>query len=117
MKQKNGMCKNEIVARWMGFRTHPERSDWLLTPIGEDLKFKAFNYAISKLNYSLDRNWLHEAWVKFRDLKFDVWDKNDKKHREFCQYIEYCITRKPITEAFDELVKGIEWVNTLNKKV
>lgn len=82
------MEKNEIVARWLNMH-------------------QAMH---------MDYNTLHEAWVKFRDLKFD----EDGymltiRHKKYSDKIRLLITDYSITEAFDELVKGIEWYNNLNK--
>jgi len=65
-------------------------------------------------NVIADYRYLHEAWVKFRDLKYKGMPEQYYWYRES---IANAIVYKSITEAFDELVKGIEWVNTLNKKV
>jgi hypothetical protein len=106
------MTKNEIVARWMG---------WPKCGCGSE----PVHYVQGPLNYQVvnaddmkfdsDRNWLHEAWVKFRDLKFD--DKKAKRdHESYIRNLETTILYQSITEAFDELVKGIEWYNSLNLK-
>ena len=88
------MNKNEIVARWMG---------------------KKDKDAVTCYWPDKDYNLLHEAWVKFRDLKFE--DVNQLKEFKLQKdQIAYAITYWSITEAFDELVKGIEWYESLNKK-
>ena len=71
---------------------------------------------INYLPFARDYNKLHEAWVKFRDLKFED-DETIRSHSHLKYCIGEIILNGTITEAFDELVKGIEWVNTLNKKV
>jgi len=84
------MTKNEIVAKWLGFDT----------PIGD-----------WHLN---DYNTLHQAWVKFRDLKL-IGDPHRFQHTSTCWKIADRIAHGTITEAFEELVKGIKWVNSLKK--
>ena len=84
------MTKNEIVARWNGFEVPV--ADW---------------------NFD-DYNFLHKSWVKFRDLKFE--DKIISfTHDELKNNIIHCIVYETATEAFDELVKGIEWYESLKK--
>lgn len=80
------MTKNEIVARWL-------------------------NKKVRILGYEL----LHEAWVKFRDLQFESLTDEFYGHAEMIHEIAYAITYKSINEAFDELVKGIKWYNSLKK--
>jgi hypothetical protein len=104
--------KNEIVARWMGIRV--SNHNGVLYHCDEDGMVDwrdAIVYAPSG-----DRNDFHSAWEKFRDLKFeDKEQAND--HQQWCMSIEIKICYKSIAEALDELCKGIEWVNTLNKTV
>lgn len=84
------MTKNEIVAMWNGFEVPV--ADW---------------------NFD-DYNFLHKSWVKFRDLKL-TGDLHRFQHTSTCWKIADRIAYGTITEAFDELVKGIEWVNSLKK--
>ncbi len=98
------MTKNEIVARWLGWVT--ERHLIKLSE-GHEPYIKTIEYP---MNYET----LHEAWVKFRDLKFERYDRGDEFHR-VRRNIENSICYDTITEAFDELVKGITWYETLNK--
>lgn len=87
------MTKNEIVARFCR------------------VKNMYFENGLS-FNASTDYNDLMKAWIKFRDLEFDDKEKN-MRHDEFCDRIGNDIVFYSITEAFDELVKGIEWYNSL----
>ena len=96
------MTKNEIVARWMGWPTHRDK-------IEMSEGHKTYKELI---NYPMDYNTIHEAWVKFRDLKFE--GVQYFKHSALCFDICVKITHGTITEAFDELVKGIEWQNKIN---
>jgi len=104
------MTKNEIVARWMGWEISVHNHNVIYVP---DKNVK--NRSIQVVDFHKDYNLLHEAWVKFRDLKFD--GVQYFKHSALCFEICIKITHGTITEAFDELVRGIEWCNTLNKKV
>lgn len=92
------MNKNEIVAIFMGYK---------LTSISD----------LSGYYERYDN--LMPAWVKFRDLKFSEPDDNptmdEIKHLKLCASISWSITNKPITEAFDELVSGINWYNSIKK--
>lgn len=108
------MTKNEIVARWLGAMVKNEvysagghRTTLYQWAYPKDSK--PFYAADLKLDYEL----LHEAWVKFRDLKFgdDLWGEFHRIRRG----IENSICYDPITEAFDELVKGIEWYESFKK--
>ena len=56
----------------------------------------------------------HEEWVKFRDLKIED-HSNRIKHYRLIKRISKKICHHPISVAFDELVKGIEWYNNLTK--
>lgn len=103
------MTKNEIVAGWMGFvrNTGPTYKNGIFYEHPD--KLGMFGPTSQPFKYDSDRNWLHEAWVKFRDLKFNEFEYPIHGYSEFRNRIEYAILHRPITEAFDELVKGIEW--------
>ncbi len=66
------MTKNEIVARWMGF----VRNTWPTYKYGvfyeHPDKLGMFGPTAQDFKYDSDYNWLHEAWVKFRDLKVPI---------------------------------------------
>jgi hypothetical protein len=81
------MNKNEIVARFMGV---PD----------------------SAVPYDESYDWLIPAWVKFRGLQKTGMPE---QYYWYLKSIEKAILYGTITEAFDELVKGIEWVNSLKK--
>ncbi len=85
------MTKTEIVAKFMGYT---------VTQI-TDLT-----------DYYLKYNNLMPVWVKFRDLKLED-DLLFYKHEKISDIISRSITYGTITEAFDELVKGIEWAESL----
>ena len=114
------MTKNEKVAKWLG-ATKTSHINLRGLPIYEfPDSFILVRYSgVGKrmtgyLEFDSDRNWLHEAWVKFRDLKFS--DLNQLKEFKLQKdQIAYSIAYWPITEALDELVKGIEWVESLKK--
>lgn len=108
------MNKNEIVARFMNLADNGS----LGTYIHVDIDGNDWGYDAKGLMYDKDYNWLHEAWVKFRDLKFDQKTDyfNHSHHSYACLVIGNAIIHKSITEAFDELVKGIEWYNQLKQK-
>ena len=100
------MTNNEIVARWI--------AKWL------DLQFVGAKQYIltergtilSLTDFHKDYNLIHEAWVKFRDLKFI---NNDHRiaHENFSDSIAIKVAYAPIQEAFDELVRGIEWAESI----
>lgn len=92
------MTENEIVARFMGDKPKP--------------------YGL--LYYNDSYNWFMPAWVKFRDLNFDDYSEtesnpNRENHEDHVYHIGTCILKNTIEIAFDELVKGIEWYNSLKK--
>jgi hypothetical protein len=109
------MNKNEIIARWMGIRV--SNHNGVLYHCDEDGMVdwrNAIVYAPSR-----DRNDLHSAWEKFRDLKFEDDDQAGPicmHHVKLCASLMWTITNKPITEAFDELCKGIIWAESLKNK-
>lgn len=103
------MTKNEIVVRWMGWPTHRDKieiSDGH-KPYKELIKYP--------MNYDL----LHEAWVKFRDLNLPFQTKEENEiyeiHEVWCNNIGTCILQLTLIEAFDELIQGIEWYESLKK--
>lgn len=96
MKQMDKINKNEIVARFMGYTFLTDATD--LTGY-----------------YTKSYDNLMPAWVRFRDLKFDQFQQPVLGYSERLWACEYAILRKSITEAFDELVKGIEWYESLKK--
>jgi len=103
------MNKNEIVARWLGFKI------WYKN--GSDVQVEISLERCIPINEwrKLDHNLLHEAWVKFRDLKFDPNTNIQAHHEYYCQQIRYAVMMRTINAAFDELVKGIEWYESLKK--
>lgn len=101
------MTKNEIVARWMNLYYEEVHGELLYTR-GE------WGYEAHNLEYDKSYDWLHEAWVKFRDLKYKNQELADD-HFHWCNSIHTAIGYLTITEAFDELVKGIEWYESLKK--
>lgn len=103
------MTKNEIVARWMGFAPLNKMPQAGIT------ENQPIPILIKNLKYDSDYNKLHQAWVKFRDLKFNPEINHYYEHIDICNTIRYWITDKPITEAFDELMKGIEWYQSLKQ--
>lgn len=116
------MNKNEIVARWMGVETKDETSVYpLLYKAGplrhcKDGDYPDHTYYSSeRLMYDRSYEWLMLAWMKFRDLKLGDNIKLFSVHSQRCYEIELKITRGTITEAFEELVKGIEWYESLKK--
>jgi len=110
------MNKNEVVARWLGNDVYGiiQRDNRVFRAFYSPSDIPKYENKGYKTMYSMNYETLHEAWVKFRDLKFDDEDQREL-FWEYRKRIEWAITRKPITEAFDELVKGIEWYNSLNK--
>ena len=99
MEQQTEINKNEIVARFMA--NDAINSPHLKSP---DL-----------LHYDESYDWLMSSWIKFRDLQFENDWKQAEAHVWMCVPIGSAILNKSITEAFDELVKGIEWYESLNK--
>ena len=113
------MTKNEIVARWMGYKIG-KLSGWMSGTSEIDYSYLKIDGEITKpirvdkLKYDSSYDWLHEAWVRFRDLRFEN-TKHEMYHSQFCEVIRKAISDKTITQAFDELVKGIEWYESLKK--
>jgi hypothetical protein len=66
------------------------------------------------LEYHHNRNWLHAAWEKFRDLRFDI-PKHELEHSEFRENIAYNICFQSTERAFQSIVSGIQWYNSINK--
>lgn len=121
------MTKNEIVARWMNLPEEKEydvihysndhhNRDWLSKECLEDVEHIPTTAVMGSRIKQIDLNYetLHEAWVKFRDLKYKNQELADD-HFHWCNSIHTAIGYLTITEAFDELVKGIEWYESLKK--
>ena len=116
-KPMEAMTKNEIVARWLGWECKNETFKWLTgTP---EINHPSFTKVglMYWVSFDTSLDWLNVAWVKFRDLKFERHKPEWMWHYTLCGTIRDAITNKSITEAFDELVKGIEWYNSLKKEV
>jgi hypothetical protein len=114
------MSKNELVAKFYGCKlqhnpTHFGGRDVYWSPTSSDGKTRTFFAYADELHFDSDRNWQHEAWIKFRDLKFEKEWQREIFHQKR-ETIEGKILYGTITEAFDELVRGIEWVESLKNK-
>lgn len=64
------------------------------------------------LQYHTSWDWLHPAWEKFRDLKTG---KPEMHEFKYCQPIAKLITHGTIQQAFEALVEGINWYNTIKE--
>lgn len=108
-KQKPIDDNNELIAIFDG---------WEPFDFGGDATFKkngSWLY-LRGLKYNSDRNWLHSAWEKFRDLKFDEYSKRDFEHAELKLNIAHWICYGNIDTAYQAIVSGIQWYNLLNKQ-
>jgi len=65
------------------------------------------------LEYHIRYDWLHRVWEKFRDLEFIAF--NYGVHKNHCTVISNALVNGTISEAFDALYNGIEFVNGLKK--
>ena len=98
--------RNELISDFMGLRLsdgwhqHPSPARGSCHP--------------HFLQYHNNRNWLHLAWEKFRDLRFDM-PKYETEHIEFRVNIAYNICFQNTEKAFQSIVSAIEWYNQLNK--
>lgn len=101
------MTKNKLVAVFMGIKT-VQHDHWAYGDVTAIVHQGIIDLPL--LIYEPDKNYnhLHEAWRKFRDLKFNRHDIQNE-HFLICVSILNKIGYNTITEAFDELVKGIEW--------
>lgn len=90
------MEKKEILADWLG-KTNEK---W---------------WHLNKLDWEPDYIDLHQAWEKFRDLKFDTTSEKII-HNDFRIVISDRIVRGTLPEAFEELVKGVIWYNSIKEK-
>lgn len=69
---------------------------------------------INQMAYYTDYNWLHRVWEKFRDLKFED-DEYPDRYLFIVDQIRFKLTDDTLEEAFLELGKGLEWLQTLKK--
>jgi hypothetical protein len=67
------------------------------------------------LQYHHNRNWLHRVWERFRDLRWDDNAKAELEHADFKQNIAHCLCYRDIDSAFQSIVSGIQWYNSINK--
>lgn len=85
-------------------------------------KEKVFKYtvfgqqwAVEGLKYHSNWNWLIPVWIKFRDLPY-LRIKEVLEHAEYMEYIQRAICQNETpSEAFEALVKGIIWYNSIKK--
>ena len=101
-----------IVAEFDGFTQ--QKSSLGNTWIHPD-KMGVYGGVGMAFKYTTDRNEFHRAWEKFRDLKFD--DRKLRFHHEM--YSDIIVDRMAygnLLEAFEELVRGIKWVNSIKDK-
>lgn len=99
--------RNELISDFMelrsqgGFHRHPSPARGTCKP--------------QFLEYHHNRNWLHVVWEKFRDLTFDI-PKQELEHSEFRENIAYNLCFQTTERAFQAIVSGIQWYNSLNQK-
>jgi len=105
------MKKNEIVAQFMGIKT-VNHDHWAYGEVTAIVHEGIIDLPLLIYEPDKDYNHLHEAWVKFRDLKFEVMFEKIL-HVNHVSHISKAIVFRTITEAFDELIKGIEWYNSI----
>lgn len=67
--------------------------------------------------YHKDWSWLMPVWHRFRDLSFKGNIKEHHEHQIFKGEIEKAICYGTITDAFNELVQGIEWYNQVERNL
>ena len=70
---------------------------------------------VDNLQYDSSWNWFHPVWEKFRDLKFEVSD-NAYRHSQLQTKIAKKIAFSTLPEAFEELVRGVIWYNSIKEK-
>lgn len=63
------------------------------------------------LDYHKDWNKLMEAWYRFRDLRFKE-TRDELMHSDFKTIIGHRIAYNGIKEAYNNLVKAINWYNS-----
>jgi len=108
----NKISKIELIANWLGWTKGKENTDvadiWFRGEMHK--KFWDFN----------DPSLLYEAWTKFRDLKYrdDIFfsEEESKENDKFLAHIGMSILYKPVSDSFNELIKGIEWWYNIIKK-
>ena len=106
-KQKLIDDSNELIAIFDG---------WEL--VEEDMvqKFKKNGFWLynSELRYHSKWDYLIPIWYKFRDLRIEDL-KAEIEHSGFKLNISYCICYRDIDSAFQAIVSGIQWYNSINK--
>lgn len=96
--------RNELISEFMGlkevngYHSHPSPARGFCRP--------------GFLEYHHNRNWLHSAWERFRDLRFEkVADQFE--HSNFKTNIAYCICYRDVESTFQSIVSGIQWYNSI----
>jgi hypothetical protein len=103
---------NEVLCQFMKGVHHQHAEIYLL-----DVKLDGTRvYDPSEFKYHKEFNWLMPVWYKFRDLKFEGFHGHRISHENFVFRISAAILHKDSPEpAFNELVKGIDWYNTIKQ--
>lgn len=76
--------------------------------------FMQLNY----LKYHSSWKWFMPVWFKFRDQKVPIGNLQRLHHKAICKGIENAILNSPDgtpKKAFEEMVKAVEWLNSLKK--
>jgi len=111
--------KNVAIAKFMSIDVHvlsfksvPEHRE-VIVGKEEDFDWDSDWKTYTNFNPDTDWNWLHRAFVKFRELPIPEGDSAYFSYhkREIVNGFEY----DTISEAFEALYEGIFWFNNLNK--
>jgi hypothetical protein len=112
---------NEVIARFLGAVIPSGKTLTSFLPniefcsaIEVQTKNGEYLFRPKDLKFHRSYDWLLPAWVKFRDLKLN--DEDDQeRHDALIDRVGRKILYAPISEAFTELVSALKWYESLKK--
>lgn len=110
-KESSVVDMNGTIGVFMGFTNKTGALPVYNVPSGEELKYKAFSLHVKNMPYHTDYNWLHSAWVKFRELEFDEYSIDHDIHGTYTLSFKEVLTYSGIKEAHKALYDAICWFN------
>ena len=96
-KEVDTITGNRIIADFMEWVHHEDKS--------------YDEYEMSNLKYHSSWDWLHPAWDKFRELKYD-----NEIYKRHISSISFAISAYPISVAFERMAIAIQWYKSILKK-
>jgi hypothetical protein len=98
---------NELIALFDGWELVERDNVYCFTKNG----YRLYHY---ELGYHSNWSFLIPVWYKFKDLRFENVG-HQLEHSNFKTNIAYSICYRNIESAFQSIVSGIQWYNSINK--